>query len=86
MYKAGPVLNDGAIVTDNYEMGEFPYIWIDAIVMPLAEYEALTQEEIYQIKLSRYQTWYDIVTKPPPPPIPPAPPPPPPIPPENEEI
>jgi hypothetical protein len=32
--------------------------------MPLSEYEALTQEEIYQIKLSRYQAWYDFVTKP----------------------
>jgi hypothetical protein len=70
MYKAGPVLNDGVIVTDNYEMGESPYIWIDAIVMPLAEYEALTQEEIYQIKLSRYQAWYEFVTKPEPDPDP----------------
>jgi hypothetical protein len=38
--------------------------------MPLAEYEALTQEEIYQIKLSRYQAWYEFVTKPEPDPDP----------------
>ena len=74
MYKAGPVLNDGVIVTDNYEMGESPYIWIDAIVMPIAEYESLTQVEIYQIKLSRYQAWYEFVTKPEPDPVPPVPP------------
>jgi hypothetical protein len=63
MYRAGLVVSDGVIVTDNYEMGESPLIWVDAIVMPLIEYEALTHEEIHQIKLSRYQTWYDFVTK-----------------------
>jgi hypothetical protein len=68
------VVSDGVTVTDFYEMGVAPLVFRDAIVMPEAEYNLLTPEQIAAIKQERYDNWYAIVTYvPPDPPYPPDP-------------
>jgi hypothetical protein len=51
-------------IADDFEMGEYPLILKDALVMPLVEYEKLTPEEIISMKQSRYDKWYAYITTP----------------------
>ena len=52
------------MVQDVFEMGAEPYLFQDAIVMPKAQYDALTPEQIQAIKQKRYDDWLAIVNPP----------------------
>lgn len=50
------------MVQFRYEMGDAPFIYRDAFVMPQAEYDALTPEQITAMQKERYDRWYALVT------------------------
>jgi hypothetical protein len=52
------------IVSDSFEIGEEPYVLKDALVLPQAEYDALTIEEIQAMKQARYDSWIAIINMP----------------------
>jgi hypothetical protein len=56
-------LDDGRIA-DEFEMGEEPHVLRDALVMPPADYEALTADEIAAMKQARYDNWIALITAP----------------------
>ena len=61
---ATEILENGWI-SDRFQIGESPWIFNDAIVMPADQYNALTPDEIAAMKQQRYDKWYAIVTNPP---------------------
>lgn len=58
------IMEDGW-VRDTFEIGDPPLIFKDALIMPPAEYEALTPEEIQARKQARYDNWISIINAPP---------------------
>lgn len=54
-----------------YEIGDPPFVFVDAIVMEKAEYDSLTPIQIEEIKVGRYQAWLNAITHEPPTPAPP---------------
>ena len=53
---------EGGLISDSFEIGEYPYILNDAIVMPEEQYNALTEEDLISLKQQRYDNWYSHVT------------------------
>jgi len=51
-------------VSDQFVMGEMPYVYSDAIVMWPDEYNSYTPEQIGAMKKARYDRWYQSVTNP----------------------
>ena len=58
------ILENG-LVSDQFQIGEPPLVFNDAIVMPQDQYDALTPDEIAAMKQQRYDNWYALVTNPP---------------------
>lgn len=56
---------DNGWISDSFQIGETPFVFNDAIVMPADEYNALTQDEINIMKQQRYDNWIAIVQAPP---------------------
>lgn len=56
---------DNGYISDDFEIGEKPYILKDAIVMPEDQYNALSADEIAALKQQRYENWVAIVKAPP---------------------
>jgi hypothetical protein len=52
------------IVSDNFEIGEEPYVLKDALIMPQVEYDALTPDEIQALKQARYDSWIATINTP----------------------
>jgi hypothetical protein len=61
---ATEILENGWI-SDRFQIGESPWVFNDAIVMPADQYNALTPDDIAAMKQQRYDKWYAIVTNPP---------------------
>lgn len=51
------------IVSIPYQMGEIPMMFKDTLIIPRVQYEQMTEAEINAIKISRYQTWLEIITE-----------------------
>jgi hypothetical protein len=51
-------------IADDFEIGEYPLVLKDALIMPLLDYEKLTPEEIISMKQARYDKWYAYITTP----------------------
>ena len=49
-----------------FERGTDPYLYRDALYFTQEQFDALTEEEIEAMKDQRYNSWYDLVTNPPP--------------------
>ena len=56
---------DNGLISDDFEMGEHPYKFGCAIVLPADQYYALSESELHNLKLARYEAWYARVTAPP---------------------
>jgi len=50
----------------DFERGTDPYLYRDALYFTLEQFDALTQEQIEEMKDERYNKWYEYVTNPPP--------------------
>ena len=49
----------------DFERGADPYLYRDALYFTLEQFDALTQEQIEEMKDERYNNWYNYVTNPP---------------------
>jgi len=49
----------------DFERGTDPYLYRDALYFTLEQFDALTQEQIEEMKDERYNRWYEYVTNPP---------------------
>jgi hypothetical protein len=57
------IMDDGTII-DSFAMGDHPYFFTDAIVMPQELYNSFTAQQIEEMKKSRYDRWYQGLTNP----------------------
>lgn len=51
----------------DFERGQDPWLYRDALHLTPEQHAAMTPEEIEAMKDARYQAWYAMVTNPPPP-------------------
>lgn len=54
-------LDDG-LISDPFEIAKDGLTFKDALVMPKAQYDAMTPEEIEVMKQRRFDNWYALVT------------------------
>lgn len=59
------LLEDGWI-SDSFTLGKSPLLYSDALVMIKEEYDALTEEQIQNLKQQRYDNWINFINNPPP--------------------
>ena len=53
---------DNGWVSDSFEMGEHPFRFGSAIVLPEDQYFLLSSAEVEAMKAERYAAWYAVVT------------------------
>jgi len=46
----------------DFELGESPYVYKDRLIMFKDEYDALSEEQIVNLKQQRYDIWYNHIT------------------------
>lgn len=47
---------DNGWISDSFQMGEAPQIYVDALYMPAEQYNSLTPQEIENMKKERYES------------------------------
>lgn len=51
------IILENGWISDSFQMGEAPQIYVDALCMPPEQYNSLTPQEIENIKKERYENW-----------------------------